>query len=170
MKRNSPMLAAALAVALTACGSQDADRVDSSSSTSTEPTQVAEPASQPAPQFNADVTFDGNGIDLPFEVVQRYDRVRQTSKSKRDQRQVYFEALGGDVPGVVQQVGTAMQSAGYKQVWERQEYGGTRVKFTKSGTQAVTVLVRDGVAGPKLREELATASVYFTVIEPPTAS
>ncbi|WP_407352678.1 hypothetical protein [Luteimonas sp. R10] len=126
---------------------------------------VGEAGSEAVAMQEADVVFDGNAVAFPFASVQRYDRIRKTSKSNRNQRQVYYEVMGGDVSAVVEQVRQALVEAGYSEAWEREEYGGIRLKFTRQGTQPVAALVRDGESGPKLREENATASVYFTVID-----
>jgi len=111
------------------------------------------------------ITIHGQGITFPFEHTLRYDRVRLTSKSQRQQRQAFFEVKGADVDTVLAQVTEAMTQAGYKAGEPRDAYGGKRVVFRKKGMLSVAALVRAKGEKPKLKDPDATASLYITITE-----
>lgn len=111
------------------------------------------------------ITIHGQGITFPFEHTLRYDRVRLTSKSQRQQRQAFFEVKGADVDTVLAQVTEAMAQAGYKAGKAKEDRGGVRVNFRKQGVLPVSILVRPRGEKPKLKDPDATASVYITITE-----
>lgn len=115
------------------------------------------------------ITIEGRGVSFPFEHVVRYDRIGET-KSKRQQRQMFFEVKGADVPTVVTQLTEAMAAAGYKAGEAKEEKGGQRLSFRRKDALPVSALVRPKTDKPKLKDPAATASLYLTVTEKKPAS
>lgn len=115
------------------------------------------------------ITIEGRGVSFPFEHVVRYDRIGET-KSKRQQRQMFFEVKGADVPTVVTQLTEAMAAAGYKAGEAKEEKGGQRLSFRRKDALPVSALVRPKADKPKLQDPAATASLYLTVTEKKPAS
>lgn len=105
----------------------------------------------------------GGAIIAPeFEFTQRYDRVRLTTNTKREQRQILLEAEVGSGSEAMGQMRDAMIQAGFDPHEPKEEYGGVRARFTKKGERDVFVLVRERGDGPTIRNEAAHASVYVT--------
>lgn len=121
------------------------------------------PAVGPADDAPAEgIAIGGVTIAPDFEYTLRYDRIRKTAKTKRDQRQILVEAEVEDGSEAMAKVVAALESAGYTAGAEKQQYGGARVRFRRQGHPDIYALVRESGSGPTIRNSNANATVYLT--------
>lgn len=130
-----------------------------------EPVANEERVSVPNQTPDGAVQVAGVVVKPDFAFTQRYDRIGQTTQTKRDQRQILLEAEVASPDEALLKITAALEQAGFSGGDQKLEYGGQRVKFEMDGKRSVYVLVRDGTSGPKIQNSNAKASVYLTQMQ-----
>jgi hypothetical protein len=152
------LLAAAILVALAACGAeQNADQA--AGGTTVEPTADAAKKSSANAATGIDV-LTGLGFIPDFAYGTAYDIVDK-NKEGVNRRRVLLEVLEGDIEAAMASAQATLQNAGYSKSKESSDGGRYDAVFVKRGFPTLVFMGQSPERGPKLKNPEAVGTIHI---------
>ncbi|MGN7726619.1 hypothetical protein ACTJIL_12505 [Luteimonas sp. 22616] len=154
----------AIAVAVAACGKQEAPQTPTSPESSHKAPAAQAPSRQspvPAPEDKrgvAALAAAGVKFDFPHQVL--YD-ILDVSGSGTPRHRVLVEIQGGEFDQVVEQFGESLEALGYQKDSGKETGGRIDSVYSAEGKPTYYLLMQPAGMGPKLMGKDSTGSIHI---------